>query len=126
LQTHVDDITMGKLLQQYPQVRFLWAHAGMSATAATVERLLGQSLTLWVELSLRLDVAAGGTLDPAWHALFLRYPDRFMVGTDTWVTGRWESLVEGMQTTRQWLTQLPREVAEQLAYRNGERLFSTP
>jgi predicted TIM-barrel fold metal-dependent hydrolase len=117
---------MEHLLQHYPQTRFLWAHAGMSASATTVARLLEQSANLWVELSLRSDVAPGGTLDPAWQGVFLRYPDRFMVGTDTWVTSRWETLAEGMRATRRWLDQLPREVAEQIAYRNAERLFGTP
>ena len=126
LHAHVDDVAMERLLQRYPQVRFLWAHAGMSGSAATVTQLLERFPTLWVELALRTDVAPGGTLDPAWRDLFLRYPDRFMVGTDTWVTSRWETLVEGMQTTRRWLDQLPHNVAEQIAYRNGERLFGTP
>ena len=40
LHAHVDDITVGKLLQLYPQVKLLWAHAGMSASAATVSGLL--------------------------------------------------------------------------------------
>ena len=52
--------------------------------------------------------------------------ERFMVGTDTWITSRWEALVEGMQTTRGWLSQLPRAVAEQMAHRNAERLFAGP
>ena len=49
-----------------------------------------------------------------------------MVGTDTWVTSRWETLVEGMQAIRGWLGELPREVAEQIAHRNAERLFGSP
>jgi hypothetical protein len=49
-----------------------------------------------------------------------------MVGTDTWVTSRWETLVEGMQARRGWLGQLPPEVAEQIAHRNAERLFTAP
>jgi hypothetical protein len=66
---------------------------------------------LWVELAVRTDVAPGGTLDHKWRAVFLRHPDRFMVGTDTWVTARWETLVQGMQVVRGWLGELPREVA---------------
>jgi predicted TIM-barrel fold metal-dependent hydrolase len=116
LHAHVDAETMQKLLQQYPEVRFLWAHAGMSASAATVEQLLARSPRLWVELALRSDVAPGETLDPAWQAVFLHYPERFMVGT----------LAAGMQATRRWLAQLPQDVAEQLAYRNAERLFGPP
>jgi predicted TIM-barrel fold metal-dependent hydrolase len=85
--------------------------------------MVGRFPTLWVELALRTDVASGGTLDPEWRALFLRHPDRFMVGTDTWVTSRWDTLVDGMRAVQAWLAQLPRGVAEQIAYRNAERLF---
>ena len=49
-----------------------------------------------------------------------------MVVTDTWVTARWETLVQGMQVVRGWLGELPREVAEQIAHRNAERLFGGP
>jgi hypothetical protein len=126
LQAHVDDVTVEKLLTLYPGVRILWAHAGMSASAATVGRLLDRFPALWVELSLRSDVAPGGVLDPAWRTLFLRLPDRFLVGTDTWVTSRWDTLVDGMRDVQRWLAQLPRDVAERIAYRNGERLFPPP
>jgi Amidohydrolase len=126
LHAHIDDITVEKLLQLYPQVKILWAHAGMTASAATVGRLLDRFPTLWVELAMRSDIAPDGTLDAEWRTVFLHHPDRFMVGTDTWVTSRWETLMEGMQTTRSWLEQLPREVTEQIAYRNAERLFTGP
>ena len=125
-QAHVDDVTVEKLLALYPRVRMLWAHAGMSAPASTVGRLLDRFPNLWVELALRTDVAPGGAIDPAWRAVFVKYPDRFMVGTDTWVTSRWETLREGMQAIQDWLAQLPRDVAEQIASKNGERLFPVP
>lgn len=123
---HVDEIAMEQLLHLYPQVRIFWAHAGWSASAKAVGRLLDRFPNLWVELALRSDVAPEGRLDPEWRTLFLRHPDRFLVGTDTWVTSRWETLVEGMRAIRGWLNQLPRHVAEQIAYRNAERLFRTP
>jgi hypothetical protein len=126
LQAHVDDVTVEKLLTLYPNVRILWAHAGMSASAATVGRLVARFPNLWVELALRSDVASGSTLDPEWRAVFLRHPDRFMVGTDTWVTSRWDTLVDGMRAVQAWLAQLPRGVAEQIAYRNAERLLPPP
>ena len=55
-QAHVDDQTVEKLFQLYPQVRILWAHAGMSASAATVARLRSHlmselSLILVIEIS---------------------------------------------------------------------------
>jgi len=126
LHAHIDEVTVEKLLQLYPQVKILWAHAGMAASAGTVGRLLDQFANLWVELALRSDVAPGGTLDPEWRAVLLRHPERFMVGTDTWTTSRWQEVAGGMQFIRGWLGQLPREVAEQIAYGNAERLFPNP
>lgn len=123
LHAHVDEVAVERLLTLYPEVRILWAHAGMSSPVKEVGRLLDRYPKLWVELALRFDVAPGGSLDPEWRALFLRHPDRFMVGTDTWTTSRWDSLVEEARATRRWLGQLPRDVADQIAYRNGERLF---
>ena len=125
-QNHVDEETIEKLLIAYPNVRMLWAHAGMSSSAATVAKLLDRYPKLWVELALRTDVAPGGTLDPEWRAVFLRYPDRFMVGTDTWATSRWEIVPEATWAVQRWLSQLPPEVAEQIAWRNGDRLFPAP
>jgi Amidohydrolase len=126
LHAHVDAATVEKMLQLYPGPRILWAHAGMSAPATTVGGLLDRFPLLWVELSMRSDVAPGGTLDPEWRAVFLRHPDRFLVGTDTWVTSRWHSLADGMRQTRAWLGQLPRDAAEKIAYKNAERLFGPP
>ena len=123
LHAHVDEVAVERLLTLYPEVRILWAHAGMSSPVKEVGRLLDRYPKLWVELALRFDVAPGGNLDPEWRTLFLRHPDRFMVGTDTWTTSRWDSLVEEARATRRWLGQLPRDVADQIAYRNGERLF---
>jgi Amidohydrolase len=126
LMAHVDDVAVERLLTVYPGVKILWAHAGMSASAGTVGRLLDRFPRLWVELSLRSDVAPGGTLDPEWRAVFLRHPDRFLVGTDTWVTSRWQELPDLLAGVQGWLAQLPREVAERIAYRNGQRLFGGP
>jgi predicted TIM-barrel fold metal-dependent hydrolase len=122
-QAHVDDTAIERLLTLYPKVRMLWAHAGMSSSAATVGALLDRFPKLWVELALRSDVAPGGSLDPAWAAVFKRHPDRFLVGTDTWVTSRWDQVADTMQSVQRWLGQLPRDVAEKIAYRNAERLF---
>ena len=60
---------------------------------------------------------------PAWESLFLRHPDRITIGSDTWIVPRWgqyEAIITG---DRVWLNQLPRDVAEQIAYRNAVRLF---
>lgn len=48
---------------------------------------------------------------------------RFLVGTDPWVTSRWESLPASMREVQRWLDQLPPGIAARIAHRNGERLF---
>lgn len=126
LHAHSDAIAVEELLLVGSDVKVLWAHAGMSATPATVERLLEGYPNLWVELALRTDVAPGGALDPQWSALFQRHPDRFMIGTDTWIASRWGQLPKLMADVQVWLRQLPRDVAERIAYRTAERLFGTP
>jgi predicted TIM-barrel fold metal-dependent hydrolase len=123
---HVDDAAAEAVLTTYPGVKLLWAHAGMSASARRVGELVDRYPALWVELALRTDVAPDGTLDPEWRTVFLRHPDRFLLGTDTWVTSRWERVRSAIEAVQQWLLQLPREVAEQIAWRNGDRLFPPP
>lgn len=125
MHAHVDEAAIERLLTLYPDVRMLWAHAGMSSSAATVGKLLDRYPTLSVELALRTDVAPGGTLAPDWRDLFVRHADRFMVGTDTWVTPRWEDVGDATRAVQHWLSQLPPDVARKIAHGNGDRLFPT-
>jgi predicted TIM-barrel fold metal-dependent hydrolase len=126
LYAHTDAAGIEELLHLYPKVRWLWAHAGLGEPFEAVARVADRHPSLMIELSLKYEVAAGGTLDPRWKALFLRHPDRFMVGTDTWVTSQWDRF-EAIQTgVRGWLNQLPRDVAEQLAYRNARKFVGLP
>jgi hypothetical protein len=122
LHCHCDAAAAEILVGLVPGVRVLWAHAGMSSGPAEVDRILGASPDLLVELALRSDVAPGGKLDPAWRELFVRRPDRFMVGTDTWVPSRWAGYAAVQADTRAWLRQLPPDVARRLAMENAEAL----
>jgi hypothetical protein len=124
LHAHSDELAVVELFTIEPRLRVIWAHAGMSSGPQAVGALLDRYRNLWVDLAIRNgDVAPGGTLDPGWRALFLRHPDRFLAGTDTWVTSRWEALPGSVTEVRGYLGQLPRDVAEKIAFRNAERLF---
>ena len=123
LHAHSDAQAIEKLFALDPKARILWAHAGMSEPPEVVDRTLGRHPALWADLSYR-DVAPGGTLDPAWKALFLKYPDRFIYGSDTWIPSRWEEVVPLTRHARGWLAQLPTDVAENIAWRNAERIFA--
>ncbi len=126
LLAHTDAAGIEALITQYPQGRLLWAHAGLGepfeVVAAVVERHPG----LMIELSLKSEVASGGRLDPRWKELFIKHPDRFMVGTDTWVTSQWDRLPDIQAGFRAWLDQLPREVAEKIAHQNARRITGLP
>lgn len=122
LHCHCDVEAAEILLGIVPGTRVLWAHAGMGAGPREVGRLLDASADLLVELALRSDVAPGGQLDPDWRELFLRHPDRFMLGTDTWVPSRWAGYVGVQSETRTWLRQLPPDVARRLATENADSL----
>jgi hypothetical protein len=122
LHCHCDAEAVEILARLVPGVRVLWAHAGMSSGPDEVGRLVAQSPDLRVELALRSDVAPGGRLDPAWRDLFVRHADRFMVGSDTWISSRWSSYVEIQHDARVWLRQLPSDVARRLATENAETL----
>ncbi|HSB80911.1 MAG TPA: amidohydrolase family protein [Candidatus Methylomirabilis sp.] len=126
LHAHADEMALEELARLDPKVRVLWAHAGMSSGPEVVGRLLNRYPNLSVELALRSDVAPGGQLDPAWRELFLKHPDRFMVGTDTWVTSQWGRLAEIQIGIRAWLRQLPPDVAERIAFKNAARLVGMP
>ena len=124
LHAHSDELAIIELFTIEPRVRIIWAHAGLSSGPQAVGALLDRYPNLWVDLAIRnYDVAPGGTLDAGWRAVFLRHPDRFLAGTDTWVTSRWESLPGSVTEVRGYLGQLPRGVAEKIAFRNAERLF---
>ncbi len=124
LHAHSDEVAIAELFTIEPRVRVIWAHAGMSSGPQAVGALLDRYPTLWVDLALRNgDVAPGGAIDPAWRALLIRHADRFLAGTDTWVTSRWEALPGSVADVRAYLAQLPPDVAEKIAYKNADRLF---
>ena len=126
LHAHADARAVEELLRIDARARVLWAHAGLGESAASVGALVDRYPRLLVELALRSDVAPGGELDSQWRALFLRHPDRFMYGTDTWVPERWNALVDSAESARVWLRYLPDEVARAIAYGNAERVFTAP
>jgi hypothetical protein len=123
LHSHSDADAIERQFKQDPYARILWAHSGFDAPDK-VRAMLRQHKNLWCDLAFRSDHASNGKVDPAWRAAFLEFPDRFMVGTDTFTPERWYYVVEHANWSRQWLADLPTDVAERLAWKNGEALFS--
>ncbi len=122
LHSHSDAEAIERQFVQDPQARILWAHAGFD-TPERVRDMLRRHRNLWCDLAFRSDHASEGRIDPAWRAVFLEFPDRFMVGTDTFTPERWFYVVPHAEGVRRWLAELPREVAERIAWKNGDALF---
>jgi hypothetical protein len=124
LHAHSDVEAVERIFKQDPDARVLWAHSGFERPEKLRE-MLRKHKNLWCDLAFRNDHAPAGKLDPDWRAAFMEFPDRFMVGTDTYTAERWHYVVEHANWSRGWMTDLPRDVAERIAYRNGDAIFGS-
>ncbi|MBC7942270.1 MAG: amidohydrolase [Chitinophagaceae bacterium] len=122
LHSHSDAEAIDRQFKQDPNARILWAHAGFD-NAERVRETLRKHPRLYCDLAFRSDHATMGRVDATWRAAFLEFPDRFMVGTDTFTPERWYYVVEHAEWSRRWLADLPRESGERIAWKNGETLF---
>jgi hypothetical protein len=129
---HVDDTAIDSLMAHTPskgqKLRLIWAHTGIGGvSAARVDQLLTRYPNLMGELSYRpgltCDEKGQTQLCPEWRALILKHPSRFLIGSDTWVNQRWQYYESLMTGYRQWLGDLPADVARKVAWENGTRMF---
>jgi hypothetical protein len=122
LHAHADVQAIELLFREDPDARILWAHAGFEPPVR-VRELLAKHKNLWADLAFRTDHGAGGKVAPDWRPVFLEFPDRFMLGTDTFVPERWYFVPEQAAWSRAWLADLPPDVAERIAWKNGDALL---
>lgn len=125
---HVDDTAIDLLMAHAPRARLIWAHTGIGgASVERVRALLERHPTLMGELSYRPGLTAGGgALSAEWKALLTAFPERFLLGSDTWINARWAGYEGLMADARRWLADLPAPVARRIAWENGARLFGLP
>lgn len=119
LHAHSDADAVERLFRQDPDARILWAHAGFDRPEA-VRAMLRRYPTLHADLAFRSDMGSDGRVDPAWAEAFREFPERFMVGTDTFAPERLHYIPEHADYSRGWLRALPRDLAERIAWRNAE------
>jgi hypothetical protein len=122
---HVDDVAIDKLLAHAPDARLVWAHTGIGGVPIErVRALLVRHPTLMGELSYRPGLLQGdGRLSAPWKALLTEMPERFFVGSDTWINARWADYESLMGEARRWLGELPPAAARRIAWENGARLY---
>jgi len=124
LHVHAGAAEVEALFAAAPRLKILWAHASLGEEAETVGAVMDAQKNLWADLSLRdSDISGGGEMDAAWLALFTRHADRFMIGSDTWVTSQWDDYEDILDNHRRWLALLPDDLARAIAWKNAVRLF---
>lgn len=126
-----------RLLTHNPKTRIVWAHVGFEPIRTRGPDIVRQLLTAHPNLymSFRLGrtgphptmaMAADGKLKPEWMALLQAFPDRFMLGSDSFYAGAGVSrgaTAEGMENLRALVDQLPAELGRQLARDNATRVY---
>lgn len=122
LHSHSDAEAVTRHFEQDPGARVLWAHSGFERPEK-VREMLRRYPNLWCDLAFLTSHANNGKVAPAWREAFIEFPDRFVVGTDTFTPERWHYVIEHARWSRQWLADLPPDVARKIAYENGDRLF---
>ena len=122
LHAHSDIAAVERLFRQWPDARILWAHSGF-ARPDEVRDMLRKHRNLWCDLAFRGDHHSGGKVTDEWRLVFMEFPERFVLGTDTFTPERWLYVGEHASAARTWLATLPSAVAERIAYRNAEALL---
>lgn len=121
LHAHSDADAVDRIFKQWPEATVLWAHSGFEEPDA-IRPMLAKHKRLWSDLAFRSSHGAGGKVDAEWAKLFAEFPNRFMIGTDTFTPERWYFVEEHAAWSRSWINSLPRALAEKIAWKNATAL----
>jgi hypothetical protein len=121
LHSHSDAAVIDGIFKKNLDARVLWAHSG-STDPTEIRSMLKKHKNLWSDLAFRDEHATDRKVDKAWRKLFQDFPNRFMIGTDTFAPERWFYVVEHANWSRAWPKDLPKSLAENIAWRNAMTL----
>lgn len=124
LHPHTDIAGMLILLSKAHDIPVIWAHSNFKVPVSVLRNLLNKYPKLYLELSLREGlVDDDNNLTEEWKQFLTDYQTRFLVGMDTYKPSRWAELPELAEYERHWLSQLPDNVAADIARNNLEQLI---
>lgn len=124
LHVHGDADAVKRIYRQDPQAKIVWAHAGFEY-AYIVRDLLDSHENLWADLSFRREIYTNERFLQGWRQLLIDYSDRFMLATDPYTPPRWLKLQSVMNWQHRLLEALPADVANRIAWENGERVITS-
>ena len=140
---HIDSAnekTFLKLCVAKPTIKLIFAHAGGNLRPSHIEKILSRCNNVWIDFAARDPWRYHGiskedhSLLPEWKTLVLKYPDRFITGTDpVWKVTRgqnWDTGDEGWKHYKKlydfhwaWLNDLPEAVRNKIAWKNTQALL---
>lgn len=132
---------MLKICNMAPKTKIVWAHAGAILKPEHVDEVMSKCPNVWSGMGAsdpwRYNQHTDGKyrIKPDWKALLMKYPNRFMVGSDTvwpvdemdsWHTDDtgWQELSRFWGFHRKWLAQLPNDIAQKIMRENAMKLFN--
>ena len=89
-----------------------------------VAEMLRKHKNLWADLAFRTDHASGGKVDPAWRAPSCSFPTASWSAPTPYVPSAGTTSPSTPTGRARWLADLPRDVAERIAWQNGEACSS--
>jgi hypothetical protein len=121
---HADPAVIDTVYTLAPGLTVVWAHAGTFPYPDLVAHYLGRYPALHIDLSMRDErLSDDNGLRDDWYELMVNYPERVLVGVDTFSAARWESYSRHAAQIRQWLQALPTGMAERIATSNAQRIY---
>lgn len=133
-----------RLLQHNPKARFVWSHVGFEPLLTRQPQRVREWLKTFPNLymSFRLNrghanpaaaLGPDGQLKQAWTALVSDFPDRFLLGSDSFYDrngvargGLEPGSNQGLRALRSFVDALPPAVAQAVAHGNALRLYKLP
>lgn len=134
---------LARLLAHNRKAKIVWAHAGGDPVGYFTPKLVREMLERHANLSFSIRptnnmpgsmVPPKGPINQEWIAVLRDFPDRFVIGSDTFVVptrytgpeaprifaGRAEVQLRGI---RRLLSHLPADLARRIGYENAERIY---
>ncbi|NWG38752.1 MAG: amidohydrolase family protein [Hydrogenophilaceae bacterium] len=130
-----------RLLAHNRAARIVWVHAGWDVTGTrdipAMRRLLARHPNLYMSIKLAAKVGLprskpldeNGQIKQSWIGLFRDFPDRFLIGTDTFYDGGndWGIALTPaaglVDLPLQLMRQLPEYLARKIGYENARRIY---
>lgn len=129
-----------RLLAHNRQAVIVWAHAGADPLRTRTPAMQRELLARHANLHMSLRVGRGGPhpsaamtedgqLKPEWRELLVEFPDRFVIGSDSFHPPHGNARrtpAEALGFSRALVEQLPEAVGRAVAYGNAVRLYRLP